>query len=217
MKIDLQAAVAYLQEMEHIQRDIAAAHLKAGGGGNYAVAVERDQQADMIRFAIRELQTDQLASMRSRVMSWLRTTFSAAALTDRWERASRVIEEAAELAQAEGLSEADVIRTVKRTFSRPVGEASQEAAGLMVTLLAWAGAAMVDLGAVTRKEIDRIEMPENVAAIRAKQAEKAEAGVGRNYAEALRVIKPKVEEPKEAPARSCDLCAGAGSCMGMCE
>jgi len=68
-----------------------------------------------------------------------------------------------------------------RTYSRPVGEPSQEAAGLMVTLLAWAEATGIDLAAVTLAEVERIEQPGVMARIQLKQREKAAAGTGRGY------------------------------------
>ena len=116
-----------------------------------------------------------------RIGSWVRRAFGEAAMTDRWERTARVLEEALELAQAEGLTAADVQRVLDRTYSRPVGEPSQEAAGLMVTLLAWAEATGTDLATVTLAEVERIEQPVVMARIQLKQREKAAAGTGRGY------------------------------------
>ena len=116
-----------------------------------------------------------------RIGSWVRRLFGEEAMTDHWERTARVLEEALELAQAEGLTAADVQRMLDRTYSRPVGEPSQEAAGLMVTLLAWAEATGTDLATVTLAEVERIEQPEVMARIQLKQAEKAAAGTGRGY------------------------------------
>ena len=121
-------------------------------------------------------------SMQSRVAAWVRSAFGDAAMIDRWERAARVLEEAIELAQSQGMSEPDVARIAYRTFSRPIGQPHQEAAQVMVTLLAWAASAGVDLDSVTAEEIERIEQPEVMARIRAKQAEKAAAGTGRDFA-----------------------------------
>lgn len=45
---------------------------------------------------------EQLDDLQVRVGRWVRSTFANEALIDRWERASRVVEEAIELGQAEG-------------------------------------------------------------------------------------------------------------------
>lgn len=113
--------------------------------------------------------------LQARIVEWLRTRFGAEVLASRHERAARVLEEAAELAQAEGLDYAFASRIIGRVFSRPPGQARQEAAGVAVTLLAWAAAADADLDALATAEVQRIEaLP--IEHFRRKHAEKAAAG-----------------------------------------
>jgi hypothetical protein len=119
-----------------------------------------------------------LGEYRQRIRRWITSTFGVQSGIDRRERASRVVEEAVELAQAEGLGAGAVARIARRVYSRPKGEPSQEAAGLGVCLIAWANAAGLNLDAAIRKEVDRIEsIP--ACHFRAKQTEKAAAGTGR--------------------------------------
>ena len=123
-----------------------------------------------------------IVDLRCRVGGWVVSTFSEAALADRKERAARMVEEAIELAQAEGLWLDETSTIMTRVYSRPTGETKQELGGLMVTTLALCAGLKIDLIAVTIDEIERIEKPEVIAKIRAKQAEKALAGTGKNYA-----------------------------------
>jgi hypothetical protein len=110
-----------------------------------------------------------------RIAEWVRSRFGERCLMDRRERAMRVVEEAIELGQAEGVTQADVVRIAVRVYSRPVGEAGQEAAGVQVCLLAWAIAADANLDVLTRHEVERIErVPAEVS--RAKHNAKAAAG-----------------------------------------
>jgi hypothetical protein len=113
-----------------------------------------------------------------RVAAWVLGTFGHSVLMNRRERAMRVLEEALELAQAEGLGVVDVQRLTERVFSRPVGEPGQEGAGVAVTLFAWASSAGASVEALMREELARIEHPAMVERIRKKQAEKQAAGVG---------------------------------------
>lgn len=113
--------------------------------------------------------------MQARICAWLRTRFGEAVMESRHERAARILEEAAELAQAEGMDRAFADRVLARVFSRPPGHPSQEAAGVAVTLLAWAAVAGVDVDAAALAEVERIErLP--VEHFRRKHAEKAAAG-----------------------------------------
>lgn len=114
---------------------------------------------------------------QERVGRWLRETLGEAVASSRAERAARVFEEAAELLQAEGVDMAFGIRVMLRVYARPEGEPAQEAAGIMVTLLAWGAAADVDVADAFDAEMDRVERPEVRDRIRAKQGEKKADGV----------------------------------------
>jgi len=98
-----------------------------------------------------------MLARQGRIMAWLRAAFGEDVASNRTERAARVLEEAAELAQAEGLSHWDAERIVSRVYHQPVGVPQREAAGVMVAMLGWAGAAWVDLDLLTEGEIARVE------------------------------------------------------------
>lgn len=119
-----------------------------------------------------------LWKLRLRVRNWIVRAFGEAILLNRAERAARVLEEAAELAQAEGVTPEWARRIVERCYSRPKGVAAQELAQLMVVVLGHSASAGIDVEAVTLAEIERIEQPAVIARIRLKQAEKAAAGTG---------------------------------------
>lgn len=115
---------------------------------------------------------------QKRVGKWVVSRFGMAAL-ERKERTMRVLEEAVELAQAEGLPIHEAVNMVRHVYKRPPGNRMQEAAGVGVTLLAWAAARDADLWGLIVKEIDRIhELP--AEHFRQRQRIKAKAGLARS-------------------------------------
>jgi len=94
----------------------------------------------------------------------------------RLERAARVIEEALEIAQAEGMTVADVAKLGNYVYSKPVGKPSQEAAGLGVALLAYCAAISVSADTVAAAEVERI-FSKPAEYFRERHAAKAAAGV----------------------------------------
>ncbi len=112
------------------------------------------------------------------VSQWVRGRFGSLSLFDPQERATRVLEEAFELAQAAGIHAVTAATVMKHVYRRPRGDLRQEAAGLVLTLFALASAHDFDLLTETRKEIDRVlAVPIEVS--RERQTSKAEAGIGR--------------------------------------
>lgn len=112
-----------------------------------------------------------LIQFQKRIAIWMRETLpEAVGLTH--ERGLRFIEEAVELVQAIGLSDADVHRVVDYVYGRPIGSAWQEVGGTMVTLAALCEAAAVDLDAAAMGEAQRIELPEIRLKVQRRQAEK---------------------------------------------
>lgn len=71
-------------------------------------------------------------------------------------RMLRLVEECAELAQAEGLSVQDIAHVVSVVYGRPVGEHNQEVGGVIVTLMAYCEAKRISLVAAEMQEIARI-------------------------------------------------------------
>lgn len=111
------------------------------------------------------------------VGEWVQSTFGPASLASREERALRVVEEAAEMAQALGLDEEAALRVVRHVFSREPGRLGQEAGGLMNVLAAACESQGVDLWAETLAEHQRIHSPDVIEKCRRKAAEKAAKGV----------------------------------------
>jgi hypothetical protein len=68
-------------------------------------------------------------------------------------RALRHVEEAVELAQSVGLPLEKVLEQARHTYSRDIGEPSQEVAGSLLTLFALASAIKVDAMAMGEKEL----------------------------------------------------------------
>jgi hypothetical protein len=112
-----------------------------------------------------------------RLEKLITATFSVKNMHDPWERSMRVVEEALEFAQANGLTETIVVMLLRRVYSRPEGSKLNEAAGLGVTLLAWCRCHGVVLDDLLLTEMSRIAGMDREK-FRAKQREKARAGLG---------------------------------------
>lgn len=98
---------------------------------------------------------DNLLTFQARVSSWLRACFGDLGRSDREERTHRFLEEAIELAQANGCSKQDAIRLVEYVYSRPEGKADQEVGGVMVTLAGLCSAANISLHDAADQELAR--------------------------------------------------------------
>ncbi|MGJ3629289.1 hypothetical protein AB5I41_24955 [Sphingomonas sp. MMS24-JH45] len=96
-----------------------------------------------------------LASNQSRVERWLRACFAPTVSLDRAERTHRFLEEALELAQANGCSRDDALASVTYVFDRPVGRPEDEVGGVMVTLAGLCGASGIDMGEAGERELER--------------------------------------------------------------
>lgn len=110
------------------------------------------------------------------IWKWAIDTFGSDAVRVE-ERASRLLEETAELCQTQGVPEDLAIRIIKRTYSRPAGHAPQEIAGVQLTLEALAYNLHVDIHEVTDKELERIQL-KSQEYFQAKHAEKIKDGTG---------------------------------------
>jgi len=114
--------------------------------------------------------SSELSSYQQRVERWLDACFPPAVRTNRAERTHRFLEEALELAQANGCSRDDALALVEYVFGRPVGRPDQEVGGVMVTLAGLCSASGINMDDAGDRELernwDRIEM------IRAKQQAK---------------------------------------------
>jgi hypothetical protein len=116
-----------------------------------------------------------MAELQSRVAEWVRTRIGEAHMQPR-ERAMRLLEEAIELAQAEGITEDMVRDQAQHVFSRPAGKPESEAAGVAICLLGWTGATGNSLLGLINAELQRIES-KPIDQIRGSLARKADAGL----------------------------------------
>lgn len=114
--------------------------------------------------------------LQVRVWAWARATFGERVAADPHERVLRVLEEAAELAQAEGLPLHRARMMVDYVYSRPAGDPEQETSGAYLTLLAYAEFRGYSLDAVARRELRRISAPSAIKACRDKAARKGSLG-----------------------------------------
>jgi NTP pyrophosphatase (non-canonical NTP hydrolase) len=119
-----------------------------------------------------------LHEIQSECFNWATRCFGEQIVKDTRERGRRVVEEACELGQAAGLTKEDCHQLVDYVFSRPVGDAWQEVAGTLVTVLTLAGAMGIDAETAIDTELDRINLPDVFAKIRLKQVSKELHGIG---------------------------------------
>ncbi len=109
-------------------------------------------------------------SFQQRVGDWLVACFPAAVRANRQERTHRFLEEALELAQANGCSREDAQMLVDYVYSRPAGLPENEVGGVMVTLAGLCSATAIDMQDEGDHELDRNW--ERINTIRQKQASK---------------------------------------------
>ncbi|MBH1529892.1 hypothetical protein I5T99_12595 [Stenotrophomonas maltophilia] len=106
------------------------------------------------------------------VADWMGQCFLPSLYSNMTERGDRLLEEVLELLQAHGYDSARVPTLVNYVFGRPVGEPAQEVGGVMVTLAAYCSVAGLSMQADGQAELDRINQPDVMARIRAKQEAK---------------------------------------------
>jgi hypothetical protein len=112
---------------------------------------------------------------QKRIFEWVESTFGHAASVPR-ERALRLLEEAVELAQAEGLSIGHVQGVVDHVFSKPPGAPEQEAGGVGVTLLAYCASKRISADEEEARETARV-LAIDPSYFRARHNKKADAGI----------------------------------------
>jgi len=106
------------------------------------------------------------------VAEWMGQCFLPSLYSNMTERGDRLLEEVLELLQAHGYDKTRVATLVDYVFGRPVGEPAQEVGGVMVTLAGYCWVAGLDMHANGQAELDRINQPDVMAKIQAKQEAK---------------------------------------------
>lgn len=109
---------------------------------------------------------------------WAERCFGRAVVADRRERVTRILEEAIELAQAEGLDADTVARLTTRVFAKPAGEPRQELGGLGVCVLVYAEAVGLSADAIEAEEVAAI-LAHDPGYFRQRQNAKAAQGLGK--------------------------------------
>lgn len=111
-----------------------------------------------------------MREFQSRVHEWTTACFGIDIAYDTVERNHRFIEEALELVQACGMTQADAHALVNYVYARPAGSVTQEVGGALVTLAALCNARYIAMAMAATNELDRCF--HNIEKIRAKQAVK---------------------------------------------
>lgn len=112
------------------------------------------------------------STFQQAVRIWIFQCFGSEISDHKQERNQRFLEESLELVQSCGMSSDDAHRLVDYVYSRPIGNMSQEVGGTLITLAALCGAQNIDMGDAANTELHRIQQPEVMEKIRAKQATK---------------------------------------------
>lgn len=90
--------------------------------------------------------------------------------TDVAERCARFFEEAAETAQAFGMTGDEARQLIDYTFSRPAGEPAKEIGAAALTLASLCVTAGYDMMVCAEADLEKLQRPETIARIRAKRA-----------------------------------------------
>lgn len=98
---------------------------------------------------------DPNADWPEQVLDWAFTMFGPIAYNRR-ERALRLLEEATELAQVEGVELETAVSVATRVYGRPAGDVVREIGQVHMTLAALAYNLGEDMDAEGRKEFDRV-------------------------------------------------------------
>lgn len=113
-----------------------------------------------------------MEGFQGQVDQWMVKCFSREVANDIAERNHRFLEEALELVQANGATVDEAHMLADYVFSRKTGDVAQELGGVMLTLAALANASGFYIHTAGIVELDRVNRPEVIEKIRAKQATK---------------------------------------------
>lgn len=93
---------------------------------------------------------------QAKILDWAKRCFGERVATNRAERAMRVLEEALELAQAEGVDIKHANLMMHHVYQKPVGKTAHEVAGVSVALEALAENLNLNVSGLTSIEVERI-------------------------------------------------------------
>ncbi|WP_065091522.1 hypothetical protein [Rhizobium leucaenae] len=113
-----------------------------------------------------------MEGFQGQVDDWMVKCFSREIAEDIPERNHRFLEEALEFVQSTGATAQEAHMLVDYVFSRDIGEPAQELGGTMLTLAALSNAIGFYMETAGIIELDRVNRPEVIEKIRAKQLTK---------------------------------------------
>lgn len=105
---------------------------------------------------INELLDVARSTRQTRTMFWAVQCFGVDEVLSLPQRGIRLVEEAAEAAQAVGCTREELLRVVDHVMGKPKGELSQELGGVGVGILILAAAAGLDADTCERTEVERV-------------------------------------------------------------
>lgn len=109
---------------------------------------------------------------------WCKRCFGIQVVASKSERALRIVEEALELVQIEGVPIDTVKHLVEVVYSRPIGNRNQEIGGIMVTTAVYCHAQNLSMEYEFQIELARI-LDKDPNKFRQRQKEKSDLGVVR--------------------------------------
>lgn len=109
------------------------------------------------------------------VYAWANEAFGGTDSSPRI-RSLRLVEEAIEVAQTEGVTLDDIMRVASVVLGRPIGEHHAEIGGVSVTLMAYAESRSLSVAACEETEIVRVNS-KPIEHFQRRQREKAEQGM----------------------------------------
>jgi hypothetical protein len=112
-------------------------------------------------------------TFQARVAAWAIECFGEEETQNQLIRCDRKLEEDLEFLQSVNYPKERIPALVEYVYNRPKGEPSQEIGGVMVTTAALCHAFGIDMQLAAETELARINQPEIIEKIRAKQAKKA--------------------------------------------
>ncbi|QJB22121.1 hypothetical protein XccvBFoX6_gp63c [Xanthomonas phage FoX6] len=112
-------------------------------------------------------------SYQKRAHNWALEAVGPSQAADVRTRMDRFIEEAIELAQSTGYDRERIANLVEYVYGRPAGEPGQELGGVSITLACVAAAMDLNLEVAAETEYVRVNGPEVIERVRAKQHDKS--------------------------------------------
>jgi hypothetical protein len=136
------------------------------------ISISSDPVGPLMPFTAQPSSSTEEGTFQQRVGDWMDKCFKRSLYSDMVERGDRFLEEAIEMLQAHDYPRERIPTLVDYVYNRPKGESAQEVGGVMITLAGFCHIAGHDMQAEGERELARINRPEVMKKIRAKQEAK---------------------------------------------